>query len=220
MWLDAVGFALGLALAWHFQWETRDLVWSLWFASLTVGFATIVWQLFAPAWLLAREGQAGAAMFAVIGGVFLLAFFTFHFGLFHTVHAIFLNGFFPITAGRSVEFPPFGLLVEAATRYGWFLPAALLAERGGFRIAPLPPAPPATSVKAADIDARKARNAALGLRGGVMAPYANVVRLHLLIFFFAGAHFLKLDGFAVYAVVYAAYFFPWRVLRRARAEQA
>jgi len=62
------------------------------------------------------------------------------------------------------------------------------------------------------IAARKFRNAKSGLGGGMMAPYKNVIRLHLLIFFFAGAHFLKLDSFLVYAVVYAVYFFPWRLL--------
>jgi hypothetical protein len=41
--------------------------------------------------------------------------------------------------------------------------------------------------------------------------------MHLLIFFFAFAHFAGLDNFAVYAVVYAVYFFPWRLLARPRA---
>jgi hypothetical protein len=41
--------------------------------------------------------------------------------------------------------------------------------------------------------------------------------MHLLIFFFAFAHFAGLDNFAVYAVVYAVYFFPWRMLTRRAA---
>lgn len=40
-----------------------------------------------------------------------------------------------------------------------------------------------------------------------------------LIFFFAGAHAAKLDGFLVYAVVYAVYFSPWRVFRREKVAQ-
>ena len=48
----------------------------------------------------------------------------------------------------------------------------------------------------------------------MMAPYKNVIRMHLLIFFFAAVHFAKIENFAVYAVVYAVYFFPWRVFRR------
>ncbi len=50
------------------------------------------------------------------------------------------------------------------------------------------------------------------------APYRNVIRMHLLIFFFAFVHSVGLESFAVYAVVYAVYFFPWRLLGRTRSE--
>ena len=33
------------------------------------------------------------------------------------------------------------------------------------------------------------------------------------VFFFAFANLARLDGFLVYAVVYAVYFFPWRLLK-------
>ena len=69
---------------------------------------------------------------------------------------------------------------------------------------------------AADIAARKARNAMQGGMSGMMTPYRNVIRLHLLIFFFAFARFVKVDNFAISAVVYAVYFFPWRMLRKLR----
>ena len=41
--------------------------------------------------------------------------------------------------------------------------------------------------------------------------------MHLLIFFFAFAYFMKWENFAVYAFVYAVYFFPWRMLQRRAA---
>lgn len=210
---DVAAFAAGLGLAWYFRWETRDLVWSLWLSSLVVGYSMILWSLFAPAVALAREGQGDKAAFAVAGGVVLTVFFTVHFGMFHFVHSVFLNAFFPVgpkTTGLGV----FGLYGEVMARYWWFVPAALVAERQAFRITPLPPEPLALSVRAADIAARKLRQSRLGLGGGVMRPYVNVVRLHLLIFFFAAAHFAKVDHFAVYALVSAVYFFPWRRLRR------
>jgi hypothetical protein len=169
-------------------------------------------SLFGPAVLLAREGRAGAATGALVGAVFLLAFFTFHFGLFHFVHSAFLQGFFPLGGGKG--FPNGEVYRTVLQDYWWFVPVALLAERRAFRLVPLPPEPPPRSVRADDIAQRKARNARLGLGEGVMAPYQNVIRLHLLIFFFAAAHFARLDHFLVYAVVYAAYFFPWRLLRR------
>jgi hypothetical protein len=86
-----------------------------------------------------------------------------------------------------------------------------VAEREAFR--PPAPVPPDTGVTAAAIAARKAQ---AGGKPGMMTPYRNVIRLHLLIFFFAGAKFAQLDGFLVYTVVYAVYFFPWRLLRRPR----
>ena len=209
-WPDALAFAAGLALAWSTGWKTADLVWSLWLSSLTVGYATIVWGALQPAVMQFREGAAGRGVAAIVGGLGLMAFFTFHFGMFHAAHAAFLSQFFPLFPEHKQQgFIDFTLLAEVVRRYGWFVPIALLAERGAFRLPAVPPEPPAMSVKAPDIAARKARQAI----GSVMMfrPYLNVVRLHLLIFFFAAVHFAGLESFAVYAVVYAVYFFPWRL---------
>jgi len=38
--------------------------------------------------------------------------------------------------------------------------------------------------------------------------------MHLLIFVFAGTHALDIDSFAIFTIVYAAYFFPWSIFRR------
>lgn len=92
---------------------------------------------------------------------------------------------------------------EVFQRYWWFLPVAALAERAHFRLPP-----PAANAQAALQAYGDKRNNAL------LAPYKNVVRLHLLIFFFAAVHFVGVENFFVYAVVYAVYFFPWRLLRR------
>jgi hypothetical protein len=51
------------------------------------------------------------------------------------------------------------------------------------------------------------------------APYANVIRMHLLIFVFAGLHVADLSRLAILPVL-AAYFFPWKaVFRRTRGNQ-
>ena len=236
-WPDALAFAAGLAMAGQFHWETTDLVWSLWLSSLLVGYASIVWGIFGlgvfvatKAWgeraTLRNEPRgpiaAGGALY-LVGGLFLLAFFTVHFGGFHYVHSVFLNVFFPVDPGLGQKsFPGLALYAEVFRRYWWFVPVAAVAERQAFRFAPAEPAgPPDTSVTAAAIAARKARNARAGGLGsrGLMAPYTNVIRMHLLIFFFAFAHFAKLENFGVYAVVYAVYFFPWRLVRKAPAVQ-
>ena len=232
-WPDALAFAVGLGLAWCFHWETRDLVWSLWLSSLVIGYAMIVWNIFGTEIFIATQALrnrdprgnesktplvvGGTVM--LVGGLFLLAFFTVHFGGFHFVHSVFLNTFFPVEPGRAKSFPSLALYREVFQCYWWFLPAAAIAERAAFRFPPGGPAAPAapedTAVTAAAITARKARNARTAFSGnGMMAPYRNVMRLHLLIFFFAFAHFARLDNFLVYAVVYAVYFFPWRLLRK------
>ena len=212
-WPDAVGFVSVLALAWWLRASATDLVWSLWLSSLVVGYSIILWSIFRPvliialrAWrdrALVEEALAtdprGAVTVAGIGlliGVFTVGFFTVHFLGFHYVHAQFLSGFFPMngSVGRFHLPSPHGwaLFGEALRRYWVFLPAAFLAERAAFR-GELPE----------------------GMKGSVMMlPYLKVVRMHLLIFFFAFAHFAGLDNFAVYAVVYAVYFFPWRLVSR------
>ena len=209
-WPDLVAFLSVLALAWWTRARTTDLVWSLWLSSLVVGYTIILWALLRlPLRILA--GAAGERRLVVqaladngvrrnllllaiavvgIGGA--IAFFTVHFGGFHYVHAGFLQHFFPIGGewdGSTTTWTRnLALYGEVARRYWVYLPAAFLAERAVF----LRPAP-----------------------GSLLAlPYAKVVRMHGLIFFFGLAHALRLENFAVYAVVYAVYFFPWRLLKR------
>ena len=225
-WPDALAFAGGLALAWFGQWQTKDLVWSLWLSSLLVGYAMIVWSIFGPAFLIGRGAWRERAMFReepkgkmvlggsvlLLGSLFMLAFFTVHFGGFHFVHSVFLNSFFPMQPGKST-WPGLALYLAVLRAYWPFVLVAAVAERQAFRLPGTPPeTPPDTSVKAADVNRRLAQSRE-GFTG-MMAPYRNVVRLHLLIFFFAFAHFAKLENFLVYAVVYAVYFFPWRLVKR------
>lgn len=226
-WPDALAFGAGLAVAWYAGWETTDLVWSLWLSSLVVGYAMIVWTIFGPAVFIGRQALqdhtvringrevAVAALGGVaylVGGLFLLAFFTFHFGMFHFVHSAFLNSFFPLEPAARPRMPGLALYAEVFRRFWVFLPVAFLAERQAFRFPEPKPATPAdTAVTAEAIAARKARQSGMT---GMMAPYRNVMRMHLLIFFFALAHFAKFENFAVYAVVYAVYFFPWRLVRK------
>ena len=227
-WPDALAFALGLGIAWLSGWTTTDLVWSLWFSSLVVGYATIIWMIVRPGVRIARgvwrdrafigqlthpqkAGALAGSVTLLVVGLFMLAFFTVHFGGFHYVHSQFLIGFFPLDTGDAARpgTADLSTYLEVATRYWLFLPSAFLAERAGFLREPQP-AEDDLSVAAPAIAARMAANARSGSK--MLAPYRNVVRMHGLIFFFAFAHFTGLDQFVVYAVVYAAYFFPWRVL--------
>lgn len=196
-WPDALAFGAGLALAWFNDWQTKDLVWSLWLSSLLVGYAMIGWDIFGTPASGLKVAMGGAqpanipvagSLIIFAGRLFLLAFFTVHFGMFHLVHAAILNGFFPVLPG-SPGFPGPHLFLQVLHDYWPFVLVAALAERKAFR-------PVADVVKS----------------GGLMQPYKNVMRLHLLIFFFAFTSFAHLHNFVIYAVVYAVYFFPWRLV--------
>ena len=103
--------------------------------------------------------------------------------------------------------------VEVMRRYWTFLPAAFLAERAAFVKKPFSLEDLATNSTGASKRGRPAK-----ARDVMWAPYRNVARMHMLIFFFFIAHFARLENFAVYAVVYVAYFFPWRLVRRSAVE--
>lgn len=222
-WPDVLAFALGLGVARFAGWTTTDLVWSLWLSSLVVGYSMIVWMIVRPALAIARgakqNGELTAQAFAqarlpviagagilVGGGLFMLAFFTVHFGGFHYVHSQFLNGFFPLDGTLAGRGGTAGMdtYLEVVRRYWTFLPAAFLAERTAFVNRP--------TLLTVRSSASKTRASA-----AMLAPYRNVIRMHLLIFFFAFAHFAGLDSFVVYTIVYAVYFFPWRLVQRAQA---
>jgi hypothetical protein len=155
------------------------------------------------------------AVGAILTALFLLGivFYTVHFGAFHLVHSLFVNYFFPVQEGSARGFPTMTTYADVLRRYWVFVPLALLAERAAFRPKPAAPADAAVTPEAIARRKRAAWDAPL------FAPYKNVIRLHLLIFFFAAAYFLHLATFVVYAVVYAVYFFPWRLVGK-RAEAA
>jgi hypothetical protein len=222
-WPDLLAFGLTLVLAWQREWQTTELVWSLWLSSLLVGYAMIVWILFGPVcygWW--QAGAAGGRLGDVpkrptvvrraghfILAVFMLAFFTVHFGMFHLVHSVFLSIFFPLAAmDGTIGFGGYWFVLQ---EYWPFVLLAALAERQAFRFPPGALIGPVGFAVTADaIGGRENRNAGQGF-DAMTAPYKNVIRLHLLIFFFAFAHFVKLENFLVYAVVYAVYFFPWEL---------
>lgn len=229
-WPDALAFSVGLAVAWWAGWTAGDLVWSLWLSSLVVGYSLILWTIAQPALEIGRGAWRDRALAAahprsmlalgailVVGVLFFVGFFTVHFGMFHYGHSQFLISFFPIDAGGGVgrsTAADMSTYAEVMRRYWTFLPAAFLSERAAFMRKPLSLGPGASLAAAV---ASKKRTAGK-VQSLMWEPYRNVARMHVLIFFFLFAHFTGLENFVVYAVVYAAYFFPWRLVRRSTVE--
>ena len=184
--LDLFAFAGTVACAMLFRWEARDVIWGLWISSLTVGYATIVSTIVRGV----RQVLGRYRVLAIVGALGALAFFTVHFGMFHFVHAVFLNGFFPLIE-EGDGFPNLLALVARSIASFWPLIIASFLSR----LSDIFPTSPA----------------AMG-KESFAAPYANVVRMHLLIFVFAGLHMADLSRLAIIPVL-AAYFFPWKAVR-------
>lgn len=185
--LDLFAFAGTVAVATFFRWEARDVIWGLWISSLVVGYATIVSNVVRGVRHVLGEYKA----LAYVGALGALAFFTVHFGMFHFVHAVFLNGFFPLVEEGN-GFPSMPALVARSAASFWPLVVASFLSR----LSDIFPDSPAPSGKEA-----------------ISAPYGNVVRMHLLIFVFAGLHVANLSRLAIIPVL-AAYFFPWKAVRQ------
>ena len=231
---DLLAFAGGLAVVWVRGWSTTDLIWSLWLSSLVVGYALIVWAVLQPAlellglgWRHRVDVEASPAWrnpaertlllgVALVGGAFYLAFFTAHFGGFHFIQSQFLLSSYPL--GFEYHTMNRATLVEVVRRYWPALPSAFLARRyaftrrafGGMRRIDDPAGPRSRWDGMAE--------------SRVTGPYLQVMRMHVVIIAFSALHAVQRESFAVFAAVYALYFFPWRILRdqawEARADTA
>lgn len=234
---DLLALFFGLALAWFLDWQTADLVWSLWLGSLVLGYLTILSTIaagvyvglhvvFHPEFPKARRPLLLAL--GTAGALFLLGFFSLHFCAFHAGHAGFLSLFFPLEGMPPEAFfdafmNPLRLWQTAFRHvlplYGAFLVPAILAERAHVFAAP------ASAIRAVNegrpaaglVDKVLPRSLPGQNLGTLFSrPYVNVIRMHLLIFFFAASHALHVDSFLVYAAVYGVYFFPWAAFRTAQ----
>ncbi len=191
---DLAVFLVGFGVAWWVGWQIEDLIWSLWLSSLLVGYATIIGSILY--FVAGRvelpdttskdllEGLPQIARLPV--GLYHLGFFSIHFIGFHAVHAFFLFAFFPPEGLEEITLEgleELEMLARRAVSYLPFVVMLAIGERDRIR----------RSVKKYDL----------------AGPYLNVVRMHLLIFFFGFTSFLGVDHIFVFTVVYVVYFSPW-----------
>jgi hypothetical protein len=231
---DLLAFLVGLAVVWVRGWSTTDLIWSLWLSSLVIGYALIVWAVLQPAlellglgWRHRAEVEASPAWqnpgqlalfvaIALVGATFYLAFFTAHFGGFHFIQSQFLLSSYPL----GFEFHEMNrtTLAEVVRRYWPALPSAFLARRYAFTRRMF------GGTRRLDGAAASREREGAGTRSRwdemtesrVSGPYLQVMRMHVVIIAFSALHAAQRESFAVFAVIYALYFFPWRLLRRNR----
>jgi hypothetical protein len=228
---DFAAFAVGLTCTWMLGWNTTDLVWSLWLSSLVIGYATIVSTIGKCVFvgsavvcsdLFPPEYRVKAVLIGSGLALFVLAFFSVHFCGFHAVHAGLLSHFFPPDgvpkrAFQTVFFNPISLWKVAIhylmPRYGIFLIPVILAERRAL-FGSMEALFHARRIASAEDVGQLLKAAGVSGQGLIARPYLNVIRMHVLIFFFAIAHALKIDSLPIYIIVYSVYFFPWSAFRR------
>jgi hypothetical protein len=147
-----------------------------------------------PGWERFPDPDQGLAKAVILlpYALFMLAFFTVHFGMFHFVHSIFLNGFFPI-----VQDSPFGKTIEQTGGYFVELVRESLRRYWPF-------------VLAGGLSRLPDCAAAFRTTGGdlMFKPYINVIRMHIMIFVFAGMGAAGLRDAALYPLL-VLYFFPF-----------
>jgi hypothetical protein len=124
--------------------------------------------------------------FILVGALFQFLFFTVHFGLFHFVHSIFLNEFFPLMDRSFEKFSDFLFFIQTSLSAYW--PVFVFTLAASIR-------------KLQKIMQQSDANFA-------KTPYINVVKIHLSIFLFA---FLSASEIADWLLpfLFIIYFFPF-----------
>jgi hypothetical protein len=203
VFLALVSFLITLMLATAQNWKVTDLVWSLWITSLVLGYSYLITGILSSTLRGAVAAQGPAArilkafplegiarwVLAVLGGLFMLAFFSVHFLMFHFIHSIFLNLFFPIYSSSDGLPNILGVIGFCITHY-W--PIILLSA--------------VTSIPAFLRVTQATDDKFLSM------PYRNVVRMHISIFVFAGLSFLRVGNLLLYYLL-ILYFFPFGALK-------
>lgn len=182
---DISAFAITAAYIVALQWNARDLIWGLWISSFSVGYAYLLVAIAVST----LKTESWGKLLVLLGSLPLLAFFTVHFGMFHYVHSVFLNDFFPIFDDARMAENLFNTLSYTLRQY-W--PLVLTTFLSRFTDMPT---------------GEKHR----GIGAAFAAPYGNVIRMHFLIFVFAGLNAAGWSEWAIFPIV-AFYFVPWFAL--------
>lgn len=201
--LSLISFFTVLILATLQDWRINELVWSLWISSLSLGYTFLISSIVAKAIHQGMthsenefpEDQINSVhpligwTMAIVGGIFTIAFFTVHFGMFHFVHGIFLNLFFPLQEVSQGDIPNFFLLIKTCLTTFWpVILFSLIMQIKNFQQIILSPG-----------------------KDFFATPYKNVVKMHISILLFAFLSMANVsDIFLPYLLI--LYFFPFQAV--------
>jgi len=198
-----ISFFIILILATLQEWRINELVWSLWISSLSLGYTFLISSIVAKAIhqgisLTDDEFPENKTktiqplfgwIIAIVGGIFTIVFFTVHFGMFHFVHGIFLNLFFPLLEVSQGDIPNFLVLIKTCLTSFWpVILFSMLMQIKNFQQIILSPG-----------------------KDLIALPYKNVVKMHISILLFAFLSMAKInDIFLPYLLI--LYFFPFQAV--------
>lgn len=193
---SVLAFLLTIVFALVQRWEARDLIWGLWISSLAVGYAFIIR-------IIAAQVVQGAKtvhwVLSAIGGLFFLLFFTFHFVGFHLIHSVFLSLFFPLIPMDKHNFPNIEACLRiSVTQYWPVILANFIMKAPDFLNVSFEGKTP---------------------KDFFSLPYSSVVKIHLLIFVFAGMSAFHVSRYAMYPIL-LFFFFPWDLLNSKKTQEA
>lgn len=188
-------FGLTVLIAWLQDWQAADIAWSMWISSLVTGYAWIVVTILTSGHqIMYSDGFGGkipvsvearpSASAMVVLGLFLLAFFTVHFGGFHFGHAQFLKIFFPVEG--IDEDTHFKTVILTTLALYWPFVTVSMAERSMALF----------------------KAAGEGRTFNLFAPYLAVMKNHVMIIVIGFASLLIKQELVLWLLL-AFYFFPY-----------
>jgi hypothetical protein len=188
---NILGFIISILSAYYLNFQTIDVVWSLWISSLLFGYV-VFFAYSITLFIKTKDAKKSLIM---------LVFFSFHFMIFHLVHANVLSEFFPLSFDidninplKDFNVGIFTTLYENFIKpYAWFIFAIIIAEKD--------------AIFKPFLTQNTDKNF-------MFYPYKNVIKMHIMLFVFALAFKLEIDNFALLVVVYFVYFLPWNDIKK------
>ena len=207
---ELIAFIATLFCAFYLKWLSADIVWGLWITSLLIGYTRILY-------LAGAIGRAVSAVSLLAGlgaAVFFIAFFTFHFGLFHYIHSVFLHHFFTLPGlppsvlsktGKAID-PDFTLVIVTCIKNYW--PLII----GGYLVA-LKKSLFSNSLEQTQDSKQSDSSKPISPRNLMSSEslrdvYSTVVRMHILIILMGFLTVFELEQLAL-VLVLLFFFFPF-----------
>lgn len=205
--VEVVTFAGTLALAYFSGWHTKDLIWSLWLSSLSIGFLSVL--VSGGRRVIRPDATIVERILSFAGTIGAIGLFTLHFGTVHYVYASILDLLMPL-----MDHPGRVYIGQLTWRGGTsfaFWETLSIAIVQYWPVVLLNAARDRSTVLSSSV-----------MTGKEIGPYLAILKLHFIVIGLGACYALGVDTFPVYAAVYTLLYSPaktWKtIFRRRRAE--